>query len=57
MIQIEGASCPFLIETDEQSSRQALKATTVDEAVEMIVTYLQSVKAGRPTRLAGEPYW
>ncbi len=56
-IQIEGARCPFLIETNEQSSREAIKATTVDEAVEMIVSYLRSVKSGCPIRLTGEPYW
>lgn len=56
-IQVEGASCPFLVETNEQSSSEALKARTVDEAVEMVVSYLQSVKAGQPIRLAGELWW
>lgn len=56
-IQIEGACCPFLIETDLQSCKQALKALTVDEAVTIIVNYLQSVKAGKPRHLSGELYW
>jgi len=56
-IHIEGPRRPFLIETDEQSSKQALKATTIDGAVEMIVSYLRSVKSGCPIRLAGESYW
>ncbi len=56
-IQIERAWCPFLIETDEQSSKQALKATTVDEAVGMILTYLQSVQAGCPVRLTKALWW
>ena len=56
-IQVERACCPFLVETDEQCSSLALKAMTVDEAVTMIVNYLQSAKAGSPIQLAGELYW
>lgn len=56
-IQIEHSCCPFLLETNEQSSREALKATAIDEAVEMIVSYLRSVKSGCPIRLMGEPHW
>jgi hypothetical protein len=41
-VQIENSSgmCPFLIETDEQSSHQARMAQTVAETVQMIVAYL-----------------
>ncbi len=56
-IQIEGYFCPFLVETDEQCCGEALKARTIDEAVEMIVSYLQSVKTGYPAHLTGELYW
>lgn len=43
-IQIESSfgCCPFIVETEEQSSYDARTATTVDEAVEMIVEYLES---------------
>ena len=45
-IQIESSfgMCPFIVETDEQSSYDARKARTVDEAVSMIVDYLNSKK-------------
>ena len=56
-VQVERSCCPLLIETEEQSSREALKAATVEEAVTMIVTYLLSVKEGRPMRMKGELYW
>ena len=41
-VQIETSSgmCPFLVETDEQSSHQARTAQTVAETVQMIVAYL-----------------
>jgi hypothetical protein len=43
-IQIESSYglCPFIVETDEQSSYDARTAKTIDEAVEMIVEYLES---------------
>ncbi|HVE59960.1 MAG TPA: hypothetical protein VNB22_24315 [Pyrinomonadaceae bacterium] len=43
-IQIESSYglCPFIVETDEQSSYDARRASTIDEAVEMIVEYLES---------------
>lgn len=56
-IQIEGASCPFLIETDGQDCKAALKASTIEEATAMIVTYLKSVGEGSPCRLTGEFWW
>jgi len=47
-IQIESSfgMCPFLVETNEQSSYDARHAKTVDEAVSMIVDYLNSVNSG-----------
>jgi len=44
-IQIESGSgnCPFLVETDEQSSLNARRSNTVDEAVSMIVDYLSGL--------------
>lgn len=56
-IQIEGAACPFLLETEEQCCGLALKAATVAEATGMIVDYLESARAGRPRRLSGQLYW
>ena len=56
-LQMEGASCPFFLETDEQSSQNALKPRTVAEAVTLIVTYLASVRAGHPISLPGQRYW
>ena len=38
--------CPFIIETNEQSSYDARTANTVDETVEMIVEYLESKTNG-----------
>ena len=48
-VQIEGpyGSCPFLVETDEQSSYEARTAHTVAEAVEMIVSYLEPLQEAR----------
>lgn len=56
-IQMEGASCPFLIETDEQCCKAALKAATVQEAVAMIVGYLTAAQEGRSLHLEGQLYW
>lgn len=56
-IQVEGASCPFLIETDEQCCRNALKPVTVQEAVAMIINYLMAAKEGRCLHLEGQLYW
>jgi hypothetical protein len=45
-IQLESSSgmCPFLIETDEQSSHQARTAQTIAETVQMIVAYLTPLR-------------
>ena len=58
-IQIESPSgaCPFLVESDEQSSGEALRAGTIDEAVKFIVDYLIAASEGRSLRLHGELYW
>ena len=49
-IQIESSygMCPFIVETNEQSAYDARKANTVDEAVSMIVEYLNSISDGSP---------
>ncbi len=47
----------MLIETDEQSSKEALRASTIEEATDMIVTYLKSVREGILCRLTGEFWW
>ena len=41
-IQIESSTgmCPFLVETNEQSSYHARKAQTIEQAVQMITDYL-----------------
>jgi hypothetical protein len=45
-IQIESSygMCPFIVETNEQSSYDARKADTVDEAVSMIIDYLKPLR-------------
>lgn len=42
-IQLESpyGGCPFLVETNEQSSYEARTATTVEDAVVMVLTYLK----------------
>jgi hypothetical protein len=49
-IQIESSygMCPFIVETNEQSAYDARKANTVDEAVSMIVEYLNSISDSSP---------
>ncbi len=58
-IQIESTygECPFVVETNEQSSREALKASTVEEAIRLIVEYLSAASEGRAIQLDGERYW
>ena len=52
------ATCPFVIETDEQSSDKALRASSVDQAVQLIVEYLAAAsKQLAPIILSGERYW
>ena len=43
-IQLESSTgaCPFLVETDEQSSFHARTAHTVHEAIQLVVEYLQA---------------
>ena len=49
---------PFLIETGEQSSEEALRASSVDQAVQLIVEYLTAVsKQIAPVILNAERYW
>jgi hypothetical protein len=45
-IQLESpsGSCPFLVETDEQSSHEARIAQTVEQAVGMIVSFLTPMR-------------
>ena len=58
-IQIESSTgaCPFLVESDEQSSTEALRAGTINETVKFIVDYLVAASEGRSLRLHGELYW
>jgi hypothetical protein len=43
-IQVESSygKCPFVIETDEQSSSDALEALTVEQTVKLIADYLNA---------------
>jgi hypothetical protein len=50
-------NCPFLVETNEQCCKDALKATTVQEAVTVIVEYLAAAKEGRTLYMGGQLYW
>lgn len=47
-IQIESSlgECPFIVETDEQSSHEALRAVTVFETVSYVVDYLLALSKG-----------
>src|SRR5262249_33445689 len=47
-IQLESSfgTCPFLVETAEQSSYDARHAPSVDEAVELVVGYLEPLPGG-----------
>ena len=58
-IQIESfdGTCPFLVETDEQCCRTALRASTVEQAVRFISDYLNAASEGRPIQLEGKQYW
>ena len=51
-VQIENSSgmCPFLVETDEQSSHQARTAQTITETVQMIVAYLLPLRRAAEQR-------
>ena len=52
------ANCPFVIETDEQSSGEALRAATVDQAVQLVVEYLTAAaKQPEAIFLNAERYW
>ena len=52
------ASCPFLIETNEQSCAEALRASSVNHAVELITEYLIAAsKQSGPIHLSAERYW
>ena len=51
-------NCPFLIETSEQSSGEALRASSVDQTVQLIVEYLTAAsKQIAPIILTAERYW
>jgi hypothetical protein len=52
------ASCPFVIETDEQSSGEALRASSVEQTVQLIVEYLVAAsKQSGAILLSAERYW
>lgn len=46
-IQLESptGNCPFLVETEEQSSYQARTAQTAKEAIDLVVDYLGALRA------------
>jgi hypothetical protein len=50
-------ACPFVIETDEQSSGDALRASSISDAVGFIVQNLKAASDGRSILLSGEKYW
>lgn len=58
-IQIESSSgtSPFLVVSDEQSSGEALRAGSINEAVKFIVDYLVAASEGRSLLLHGELFW
>ncbi len=58
-IQIESrdGQCPFLVETDEQSSGEALRASTTEHGVSMITKYLRAASVGQAVILDGDKYW
>jgi hypothetical protein len=57
-IESSSATCPFIIETDEQSSGEALRASSVDQAANLIIEYLTAASA-QPEAifLVAERYW
>jgi hypothetical protein len=50
-------NCPFVIETEEQSSGDALRASSATDAVNLIVQYLKAASEGRSVLLSGERNW
>src|SRR5260221_799985 len=58
-IQVESSSgsCPFVVETEEQSSSAALRASTIEQAVQLIVEYLSTASTGRSVQLSVERVW
>ncbi|MBN1911226.1 MAG: hypothetical protein JW818_15885 [Pirellulales bacterium] len=52
-----GGNCPFVVETEEQSSADALRASSIEEAVRMITDYLTAASKGMPMRLKGKLCW
>ena len=57
-VESSSGNCPFLIETREQSSEEALRASSVDQAVQLIVEYLTAASRQiAPIILTSERYW
>lgn len=57
-VESSSASCPFVIETDEQSSGEARRASSVDQSVQLITEYLTAVsKQSGPVFLSAKRYW
>jgi len=58
-IQLESSTynCPFVIETDEQCCKEALKANDVEEVVRLVLTYLRAVEGGSSVFLKGSLHW
>jgi hypothetical protein len=57
-VESSSATCPFVIETDEQSSGEALRASSVDQAVQLVVEYLTAAaRESGPIHPNAERYW
>jgi hypothetical protein len=57
-VESSSATCPFIVETDEQSSGEALRASSVDQVVHLVVDYLIAAsKQSAPIYLSAERYW
>ena len=56
-VESSAGTCPFVIETVEQSSGEALRASSVEQAVQFISDYLSAAAEGRSIHLDGERFW
>lgn len=57
-VESSSGNCPFVIETHEQSSGEALRASSVAQCSQLIVEYLTAAsKQAGPVFLSAERYW
>src|SRR3954471_21471732 len=56
-VESSSGSCPFVVETDEQCCGDALRASSVADAVNLIVQYLKAASEGRSVLLSGQRCW